>query len=141
MNMKRNAETVIANVLDDKNNALRAVEVAQNELKIQEEDLVMCRSTISDLSNQLTTSHQAREESAIRAARTIEQLSTQGSSPTRRSFEEFKDVGDGTTIATGGMQRMSGSSPSHAGFRRPPGGDNGGNALLLSTDSLGSVAY
>lgn len=139
MNIKRNAETVIANVLDDKNNALRAVEVAQNELKIQEEDLVMCRSTISDLSNQLTTSHQAREESAIRAARTIEQLSTQGSSPTRRSFEEFKDVGDGTT--TGGIQRISGSSPSRAGFRRPPGGDNGGNALLLSTDSLGSVAY
>jgi len=74
----KNSESVIGDLLHEKSNIARLVEVTQNELKQQEDELQSCRATISDLTSQLTSSHQAREEGALRAARTIEELQSSG---------------------------------------------------------------
>ena len=65
----RNCENVISEMLNEKVNLSRFVEEARSALKQQDEDLLVCRNTITDLSNQLSSSHTAREEGAMRAAR------------------------------------------------------------------------
>lgn len=95
----RDSESVIADLLEEKAALARLAEVAQQEVKHQDAQLASCRATISDLAGQLSSSHQAREDGAFRAARTIEDLQQvgivatgtgTGGSPSRRSFGEFK---------------------------------------------------
>lgn len=130
--MFRNAELTISDLLEEKSNIMRIIEVTQSELRIQDEDLAACRSTISDLTHQLASSHQAREESAVRAAKMIEEMNLQSSSPTRRSFEEHKDKGGIDDILYKGMNSIRGS-PNPYNRRSSSDGIN-----LRSIDSLGS---
>lgn len=53
----------------EKSNIARLAEAAQSDVQNLEEELQHCRNTISDLTHQLSSSHQAREEGAHRAAR------------------------------------------------------------------------
>ena len=65
----RNSEAVISDLLEEKAGVSRLVEESQDALKQQEEELLSCKHTIADLTNQLSSSHSAREEGAHRAAR------------------------------------------------------------------------
>ncbi len=58
-------------MLNEKANLSRFVEEARYALKQQDEDLLVCRNTVTDLTNQLNSSHSAREEGALRAARYV----------------------------------------------------------------------
>lgn len=65
----RQSESVIADLLDEKAALARMVEDAQMDVRQQESELLACRSTIADLAAQLSSSHQAREDGAFKAAR------------------------------------------------------------------------
>jgi phage shock protein A len=65
----RNSESMIAELLEEKSSLARLAEEAQQEVKHQDAQLSSCRATISDLAGQLSSSHQAREDGALRAAR------------------------------------------------------------------------
>ncbi|KAJ1423361.1 hypothetical protein B484DRAFT_420672 [Ochromonadaceae sp. CCMP2298] len=107
----RNAEGVIDDLLGEKACVSQQAEAALSEVRGLEEEIGACRATMSDLTQQLAASHQAREDGATRAARTIEQLQGGTGNGTRRSFAEYKD-------GTGGM---------------------GWGGVRLSSDSLGSA--
>jgi hypothetical protein len=68
-NWCRNCESTISDVLAEKASFARMVEALQHELKMQDDELMTCRGTVSELMTQLASSHQAREEGALRAAR------------------------------------------------------------------------
>ena len=65
----RQSESVIADLLDEKAALAQQVEDAQLDVRQQESELLACRSTIADLAAQLSSSHQAREDGAFKAAR------------------------------------------------------------------------
>lgn len=65
----RQSESVIADMLDEKRTLSRMLEDAQLDVRQQESELLACRGTIADLAAQLSSSHQAREDGAFKAAR------------------------------------------------------------------------
>lgn len=70
----RNSELIISDLLSEKAYTTRVVEEAKDTIHQQEEEILSCRATINDITGQLSASYSAREEGAIRAARTIEEL-------------------------------------------------------------------
>lgn len=65
----RQSESVIADLLDEKADLIHRAEVVKSEMRQQDEELAGCRATITDLASQLSSSHLAREEGALRAAK------------------------------------------------------------------------
>lgn len=97
----------MADLLEEKNSLAQVIEDLQVSLKQQDEELLAAKSTISDLTGQLASSHTAREEGAHRAARAIEEVHTAGSaagSPMRSSgyFGEQKAADSMALLSTGG---------------------------------------
>jgi hypothetical protein len=60
---------VIGDLLEEKAELARQAEEALGEARQLDEDLAASRATIADLAGQLSSSHQAREEGALRAAK------------------------------------------------------------------------
>jgi hypothetical protein len=65
----RQSESVIGDLLEEKAELARQAEEALGEARQLDEDLAASRATIADLAGQLSSSHQAREEGALRAAK------------------------------------------------------------------------
>lgn len=74
---------MIMELNEEKTHFGRLLEEARETMRTQDEELASCRSTITDLSQQLSSCHLAREESVYRAARAIEELNLKAMSPLR----------------------------------------------------------
>lgn len=129
----RNSEAVIADLLEEKAVVARMVDDAQETIKQQEDELLACKHTISELTSQLSSSHNAREEGAHRAARTIEELNSAGSplrlsagSGTGASFGEHK-----TAAASPSLRRIGVAGSDYGDIRRS-------NESLASTYDYGT---
>ena len=77
----RSQELQITELNEEKVHYGRLLEEARETLRIQDEELASCRSTITELSQQLSSCHLAREESVYRAAKAIEELNLKAMSP------------------------------------------------------------
>ena len=58
----------------DLDEAKKETDALKEELKKREEELAGCRSTITDLTTQLSSSHRAREEQTLKAAKAIDEV-------------------------------------------------------------------
>ena len=62
----------MAELIEEKSNISNMLNDAKAFIKQQDDDITRHRATIKDLTNQLTSSYNAREEGAIRAARLVQ---------------------------------------------------------------------
>ena len=86
--MSRSSEIMIMELNEEKAHYGRLLEEARDTMRTQDEELATCRVTITDLSQQLSSCHMAREESVYRAARAIEELNLKAMSPLRMDLPQ-----------------------------------------------------
>ena len=56
-------------MLEEKASLVRFADEARAAMKLQDDELELSRNAVAELTNQLESSHSAREEGAVRAAR------------------------------------------------------------------------
>ena len=59
----------VAELSEERANLLDALNNAEEEVRHQREEIFNCRSTIVDLTNQLASSHSARQQGSLHIAR------------------------------------------------------------------------
>lgn len=77
----RTLELKMDEVTEEKLRASRLLEETRDSLRMLDEENSMCKNTINELTQQLSASHNEREQSVYRAAKAIEELNVKNMTP------------------------------------------------------------